>query len=104
MNAPVFEKGYPSYEAVNDQPLSAPIQRLGQGTSTYEMDAVKFTTHPITGYKGDGLKPFIDLIKKDYDKAGIYIINIRTYYNSGYNHATDKYEGREEFGIEVEHL
>jgi len=87
-----------------EQALSAPIQRLGQGTSTYEMDAVKFTTHPITGYEGDGLKPFIDLIKEDYAKAGIYIINIRTYYNSGYNDATDKYEGQEEFGIEVEHL
>ena len=30
------------------------------------------------------------------------VINIQTYYNSGYNSVTDCYEGEKEFGIEVE--
>lgn len=87
-----------------EKALSAPIQRLDQCVNTFELHGIKYSTHAITGYKGDGLKPFFDIIKNDYVKAGIEVIGMNTYYNSGYNHATDKYEGREEFGIEVKHL
>ena len=42
------------------------------------------------------------MLREDYETAGKNIINMQTYYNSGYNSATDKYEGKKEFGIEVE--
>lgn len=74
---------------------------------TYEAFGSKFTTHPITGYDGTGdpspLKAAFDILREDYEAAGKNIINMQTYYNSGYNSATDKYEGKPEFGIEVEH-
>ena len=73
---------------------------------TSEAFGSMFTTHPITGYDGAGdpnpLKEAFDMLREDYETAGKNIINMQTYYNSGYNNATDKYEGEKEFGIEVE--
>lgn len=77
------------------------IVRLGEGEETTQVFGSKYTTHPITDFDG---AYFIDVIKEDYAKAGIEVINIRTYYNSGYNHVTGKKDKPEEFGIEVEHL
>jgi len=75
---------------------------------TTEMFGSMFTTHPISLYdSGDEpsvLKEFFDMLRKDYEAAGKSIINMQTYYNSGYNSATDKIEGNSEFGIEVEHV
>jgi hypothetical protein len=65
-----------------------------------------FTTHPITGHELNGessaLKEAFDMLREDYETAGKKVIGMQTYYNSGYNSATDKYEGKKEFGIEVE--
>jgi len=65
-----------------------------------------FTTHPITGYDSNGepsaLKEAFDMLREDYDVAGKHVLGMQTYYNSGYNSATDQYEGKPEFGIEVE--
>lgn len=73
---------------------------------TSEAFGSMFTTHPITGYDSTGepsaLKKAFDMLREDYETAGKSIINMQTYYNSGYNSATDKYEGKKEFGIEVE--
>ena len=73
---------------------------------TSEAFGSMFTTHPISLYdSGDepsALKEFFDMLRKDYEDAGKSIINMQTYYNSGYNGATDQYEGKKEFGIEVE--
>jgi len=44
------------------------------------------------------------MLREDYEKAGKEIISMQTYYNSGYNSATDKIEGKPEFGIEVEYV
>ena len=80
------------------------IVRLGEGAETSEVFKSKYTTHPITDWSGDDLSFYFNLMREDYKNAGIEVINICTYYNSGYNHATDKHEGQKEFGIEVEHL
>jgi len=72
---------------------------------TTEMFGSMFTTHPITGYDGedaDGLSEMFDMLREDYKSSDKKVINIQTYYNSGYNSATDRYEGEKEFGIEVE--
>jgi hypothetical protein len=73
---------------------------------TTEAFGSMFTTHPITGYDGTGdpnpLKEAFDILREDYEAAGKTIINMQTYYNSGYNPITDKDEGEKEFGIEVE--
>jgi hypothetical protein len=79
------------------------IVRLGEGAETSEVFESKFTTHPITDYSGDDLSFYFDLMREDYKNAGIKVIGMNTYYNSGYNHATDTYDGPKEFGIEVEH-
>lgn len=75
-----------------------------ENVRTVELHGVKYTTHPITGYEGEpsALKTMFDTLREDYKKAGKDIISIQTYYNSGYNSATDKIEGKKEFGIEVE--
>ena len=72
---------------------------------TSEAFGSMFTTHPITGYEGEpfALKTAFDILREDYEKDGKEIISMQTYYNSGYNSATDKYDGVKEFGIEVEH-
>ena len=77
-----------------------------ENVSTVELDDVKYTTHPITGYEGEpsALKTMFDMLREDYEKAGKDIISMKTYYNSGYNSATDKIEGKPEFGIEVEYV
>jgi hypothetical protein len=73
---------------------------------TSEAFGSMFTIHPITGHESNGepsaLKAAFDMLREDYEVAGKNIINMQTYYNSGYNSATDKYEGKKEFGIEVE--
>ena len=73
---------------------------------TTEAFGSMFTTHPITGYDSAGdpnpLKEAFDMLRKDYETAGKNVIGMQTYYNSGYNSITDKYEGEKEFGIEVE--
>lgn len=79
------------------------IVRLGEGAETSEVFESKYTTHPITEYSGEDLSFYFDLIRSDYEKAGIEIISMNTYYNSGYNHITDSKDKPEEFGIEVEH-
>ena len=77
-----------------------------ENVRTVELHGVKYTTHPITGYEGEpsALKTMFDILREDYEKAGKDIISMKTYYNSGYNSATDKIEGNPEFGIEVEHV
>ena len=79
------------------------IMLLKDGVQTSEVFESKFTCHPITDYDGDDLSYFFDVIREDYRNAGIEIIEMHTYFNSGYNHATDKYDGPKEFGIEGEH-
>jgi hypothetical protein len=73
---------------------------------TTELFGSYFTTHPITGYNGtedpNPLKEAFDMLRKDYETAGKKIISMQTYYNNGYNSATDKCEGEKEFGIEIE--
>jgi len=65
-----------------------------------------FTTHPITGHESNGepsaLKAAFDMLRDDYGADCKIVLGMQTYYNSGYNSATDKYEGEKEFGIEVE--
>ena len=77
-----------------------------ENVRTVELHGVKYSTHPITGYEGEpsALKTAFDILREDYEKDGKNIISMQTYYNSGYNSATDKIEGEPEFGIEVEHL
>ena len=76
-----------------------------ENVRTVELHGVKYSTHPITGYEGEpsALKTAFDILREDYEKDGKNIISMQTYYNSGYNSATDKYDGVKEFGIEVEH-
>ena len=73
---------------------------------TSEAFGSMFTTYPITGHESNGepsvLKEAFDMLREDYETAGKKVIGMQTYYNSGYNSATDKYEGKKEFGIEVE--
>jgi hypothetical protein len=75
-------------------------------SETVEINGSMFTTHPITGHDSAGdpnpLKEAFDMFREDYETAGKKVIGMQTYYNSGYNSATDKYEGKKEFGIEVE--
>ena len=79
------------------------IMLLKDGVQTSEVFESKFTCHPITDYDGDDLSYFFDVVREDYINAGIEIISMSTYYNSGYNHITGAKEKPEEFGIEVEH-
>jgi len=63
-----------------------------------------FTTHPYDEYNGDGVSltdKFAE-VREEYQKNGKNILNMRTYYNSGFNHTTQKDEKEPEFGIEVE--
>lgn len=73
---------------------------------TVEINGSMFTTHPVNieDFAGEpsALKERFDMLRKDYETAGKNIINMNTYYNSGYNSATYEYEGEKEFGIEVE--
>jgi hypothetical protein len=77
-----------------------------ENVRTVELHGVKYSTHPFDEYNGDGVSltnRFAEL-REEYEKDGKEIISMQTYYNSGYNSATDKIEGEPEFGIEVEHL
>lgn len=73
---------------------------------TSEINGSYFTCHPVNsedfGGEPSALKERFDMLRKDYENAAKNIISIQTYYNSGYNMATDKYDGKKEFGIEVE--
>lgn len=63
-----------------------------------------FTTHPYDEYNGDGVSltdKFAE-VREEYKNNGKNILNMRTYYNSGFNHTTQKDEKEPEFGIEVE--
>ena len=79
------------------------IVRLGEGAETSEVFESKYTTHPITDWSGDDLSFYFNLMQEDYKNAGIEVIGMNTYYNSGYNHTTEEYDKPKEFGIEVEH-
>ena len=63
-----------------------------------------FTTHSYDEYNGDGVSltdKFAEL-REEYTNSGKKIINMQTYYNSGFNHTTQQDEKESEFGVEIE--
>jgi putative IMPACT (imprinted ancient) family translation regulator len=75
-------------------------------SNTVEINGSMFTTHPINvedfANNEPALKERFDMYRKQYKDAGKNLIDIRTYYNSGFNHVTQEQEEEREFGIEVE--
>jgi hypothetical protein len=70
---------------------------------TYTFDGINFTTHPIKGeVTAIALKAMFEMLREDYASANKSIMNIRTYFDSGYNHTTQQTEANPAFGIEVE--
>ncbi len=71
---------------------------------TTEIHGSYFTTHPYDEYNGDGVSltdKFAE-VREEYQKNGKNILSMRTYFNSGFDHTTQKDEKEPEFGIEVE--
>jgi hypothetical protein len=77
-------------------------------SETVEINGSMFTTHPVNikdfANNEAALKERFDMYRKEYKDAGKNIININTYYNSGFNHVTQEQDEEPEFGIEVEWL
>jgi putative IMPACT (imprinted ancient) family translation regulator len=75
---------------------------------TVEINGSMFTTHPVNiedfANNESALKERLDMYRKKYKDAGKNVINISTYYNSGFNHVTQEQDEEPEFGIEVEWL
>jgi hypothetical protein len=68
---------------------------------TITLNDVNYTTHPITGdKKNEAVQACFAMLREDYKDCEV--INMTTYFNSGFNHITQKQETHPVFGIEVE--
>lgn len=75
-----------------------------EGVRTDEIFDAKFSCHPIVEYTGDDLSYLFQVLRKNYEDAGIEVLEMNTYFNSGIDWYSGKREKEEEFGIEVKHV